>query len=79
LAVTLSSPISLYCQSGTGGGGGTGGGAVSSVFGRAGAVAAQTGDYTVGQVTGAAPLASPTFSGVLTTPGLTLSGHDYWI
>lgn len=39
------------------------GGAVSSVFGRTGAVIAVSGDYTVGQVTGAAPLASPTFTG----------------
>lgn len=36
--------------------GGGGGGAVSSVFTRTGAVIAQTGDYTVAQVTGAAPL-----------------------
>jgi len=36
------------------GGGGGGGGAVSSVFGRTGVVVAQSGDYTVGQVTGAA-------------------------
>jgi len=34
--------------------GGGGGGAVSSVFGRTGAVTAATGDYSVGQVTGAA-------------------------
>lgn len=44
--------------------------AVSSVFGRTGAVTAQAGDYTVAQVTGAAPLASPTFTGTpaSTTP-----------
>src|SRR6266478_6552041 len=36
-------------------------GAVSSVFGRTGAVVAASGDYSVAQVTGAAPLASPTF------------------
>jgi len=35
-------------------GSGGGGGAVSSVFGRTGAVGAQSGDYSVGQVTGAA-------------------------
>jgi hypothetical protein len=35
-------------------GSGGGGGSVSSVFGRAGAVVAATGDYTVSQVTGAA-------------------------
>lgn len=34
--------------------GGGGGGAVSSVFGRTGAVTAQSGDYSAGQVTGAA-------------------------
>lgn len=36
---------------------------VTSVFGRLGAVIAQTGDYNVSQITGAAPLASPTFAG----------------
>ena len=41
---------------------------VTSVFGRTGAVAATSGDYTVGQVTGAAPLASPTFTGTITGP-----------
>lgn len=41
---------------------------VASVFGRTGAVAAQSGDYSVGQVTGAAPLASPGFSGTPTAP-----------
>jgi hypothetical protein len=50
------------------GGGGGGGGAVASVFGRIGTVAAQSGDYSVGQVTGAAPLASPTFTGTVTVP-----------
>lgn len=49
--------------SGTGGGG-----TVSSVFTRTGAVIAQTGDYTVSQVTGAAPLASPTFTGTPLAP-----------
>lgn len=38
--------------------GGGGGGSVSSVFGRTGAVAAASGDYTVSQVTGAAADAS---------------------
>lgn len=42
--------------------------AVASVFGRTGAVAAQSGDYTVAQVTGAAPLASPTFTGTPSGP-----------
>lgn len=41
---------------------------VSTVFGRAGAVTAQSGDYGVAQVTGAAPLASPTFTGTVTLP-----------
>jgi hypothetical protein len=36
---------------------------VSSVFGRTGAITAAAGDYTVNQITGAAPLASPAFSG----------------
>lgn len=45
-----------------------GSGAVSSVFGRTGAVAATAGDYSVGQVTGAAPLASPTFTGTPVAP-----------
>lgn len=42
--------------------------AVSSVFGRTGAVTATSGDYSVGQVTGAAPAASPTFTGTATLP-----------
>lgn len=42
--------------------------AVSSVFGRTGAVTATSGDYGVAQVTGAAPLASPTFTGVPAAP-----------
>jgi len=41
---------------------------VSTVFGRMGNVIANTGDYSVGQITGAAPLASPTFTGVVTSP-----------
>ena len=45
---------------------------VTSVFGRTGAVAATSGDYSVGQVTGAAPAASPSFTGTVTLPtGLT--------
>lgn len=36
---------------------------VPTVFGRTGNVEAQSGDYEVGEVTGAAPLASPTFTG----------------
>lgn len=45
---------------------------VTSVFGRTGAVTAQSGDYGVAQVTGAAPLASPTFSGVPAAPTASL-------
>jgi hypothetical protein len=44
------------------------GSTVTSVFGRTGVVAAQTGDYTVAQITGAAPLASPALTGVPTAP-----------
>ena len=46
----------------------SGGGAVTSVFGRTGVVVATSGDYSVGQVTGAAPSASPTFTGVAAAP-----------
>jgi len=42
--------------------------AVTSVFGRTGVVVATTGDYTVAQVTGAAALASPTFTGTPLAP-----------
>jgi hypothetical protein len=54
--------------------------AVASVFGRTGAVVATSGDYSVAQVTGAAPLASPTFTGSPTVPGYvavgtTVNGH----
>jgi hypothetical protein len=57
-----------------------GSGAVSSVFGRTGTVVAVSGDYTVGQVTGAAPIASPTFTGTPVVPGYvstgtTVNGH----
>lgn len=41
---------------------------VTSVFGRAGAVTATSGDYSVAQVTGAAPAASPAFTGTPTAP-----------
>src|SRR5271157_474137 len=41
---------------------------VASFDGRTGAVVPTTGDYTVAKVTGAAPLASPTFSGVPAAP-----------
>lgn len=41
---------------------------VNSVFGRTGLITGQTGDYSVGQVTGAAPLASPTLTGTPSAP-----------
>ena len=47
---------------------GGGGGDVDSVFGRIGSVVAEAGDYSVGEVTGAAPLASPGFTGNPTAP-----------
>ena len=56
--------LPYWNPSGTGGGSG----AVSSVFGRTGAVAATSGDYAVTQVTGAAPLVSPALSGTPTAP-----------
>jgi hypothetical protein len=53
---------------------GTGGSqAVSSVFGRTGAIVAVTADYTVAQVTGAAPSASPTFTGTPAAPSALIS------
>jgi hypothetical protein len=52
------------------------GGAVSSVFGRTGAVVAASGDYAVTQIIGAAPLASPTFTGSPTVPGLCAYQYD---
>jgi hypothetical protein len=55
------------------GGGGGGGGAVSTVFGRSGAVVSTSGDYSVAQVTGAAPLASPTFTGTVVLPNTNYS------
>ena len=53
-----------------------GGGAVSTVFGRAGAVAAQTGDYSFGQISGSVastqlPGASGDLSGTLTAATVT--------
>jgi hypothetical protein len=56
----------------------SGSGAVSSVFGRTGAVVAGSGDYQVSQVTGAASLASPTFTGTVTEPdGTTNTSSGY--
>ena len=46
----------------------SGTGDVSSVFGRTGDVAATSGDYSVDEVTGAAPLASPVFTGTPEAP-----------
>jgi Concanavalin A-like lectin/glucanases superfamily len=46
---------------------------VTSVFGRTGAVSGAAGDYSVGQVTGAAPLASPALTGTPTAPTAALS------
>lgn len=53
---------------GTSSGGGGGAGPVTTVFGRTGNVSAVSGDYSVGQVTGAAPLASPALTGTPTAP-----------
>lgn len=61
--LTLNSPVALGVDWEAGGGGG---GGVNSVFGRVGNVTAQSGDYAVAQVTGAAPAASPTFTGTAT-------------
>lgn len=66
----------LNYVSGTGITCGTGGsgGSVSSVFGRTGTVVATSGDYSVSQVTGAAPTASPTFTGTVTGPTFVPNG-----
>jgi hypothetical protein len=58
----------VYDQTGRPYGGAGGGSTVNSVFTRTGAVVAATGDYTVAQVTGAAPLVSPTFTGSPSAP-----------
>ena len=65
-AQTLTSP--QQAQARTNIGAASGGPAVSSVFGRTGDVVATTGDYAVANVTGAAPTASPAFTGVPTAP-----------
>ena len=64
----IGSDNTLKCQLASGSSCMPAGGAVASVFGRTGAVTATTGDYTVSQVTGAAPLASPGFTGTPTGP-----------
>jgi hypothetical protein len=57
----------ILALGGTVSGGGGGGGGVTSVFSRTGAVTAHTGDYSVGQVTGAAGInGSPTANAVVT-------------
>ena len=53
---------------------GGGGGGVSSVFGRTGTVSQQAGDYNVTQITNAASLVSPTFTGIVSVPFLAVSG-----
>ena len=71
-SVTVSGPVAATTFSGSGAGltgipysaiTGSPAGGVTSVFGRTGVVTATTGDYTVSQITGAAPLANPVFSG----------------
>lgn len=49
---------------------------VTSVFGRIGAIAAVVGDYDVSEVTGAAPLASPTFTGDPKAPTPATADND---
>ncbi len=49
---------------------------VNTVFGRAGTIVAQTGDYAVAQVTGAAPLASPNLTGTPTAPTQTTGDNS---
>lgn len=55
---------------------GDGGGLVSSVFGRVGTITAQTGDYTVSQITGAAPLDSPNLIGIPLAPTAVLGTNN---
>jgi hypothetical protein len=55
---------------------GSGGGDVASVFGRTGPVSAESGDYSVTQVTGAAPLNSPNFTGVPTAATATVGANS---
>jgi hypothetical protein len=50
-------------------------GGVASVFGRTGAVVATTGDYTVGQVTGAVPNTTQVIAGTGLSGGGALSGN----
>jgi hypothetical protein len=59
-------------------GSGAGPTTVNSVFGRTGAVVAASGDYSVSQVTGAAPTASPTFTGTVTLPDGSTVSSSAW-
>jgi len=70
----IGSDGALKCQLSGGSSCMPGGGAVTSVFGRTGAVVAASGDYSVAQITDAAPLASPAFTGTAT--GVTASAGD---
>lgn len=51
-------------------------GGVTSVFGRTGAIVATSGDYSVSQITGAAPLASPALTGSPTAPTQTTGDNS---
>lgn len=53
-----------------------GAGTVSSVFTRTGAITATSGDYSVAQITGAAPLASPALTGSPTAPTQTSTDNS---
>jgi len=64
----IGSDNTLKCQLASGSSCMPAGGAVTSIFGRTGAVVATSGDYSVSQITGAAPLASPLFTGTPTAP-----------
>ena len=57
-------------------GGGGGGSGVSSFNGRTGAVVPASGDYAVADVTGAAPLANPTFTGDPKAPTASPGDND---
>jgi hypothetical protein len=60
-------------------------GNVNTVFGRSGTITAQAGDYSVGQITGAAALASPALTGTPTAPTQATSDNstaiatDAWV
>ena len=71
---TNSSRGDLRGESGAGVSGESG---TASVFGRTGAITAQSGDYSVGQITGAAALASPGLTGTPTAPTAAASTNTY--